>query len=92
MIISANGLKLRNVGQLVEFVHNRVAVMGRVENVMIATDTKDVCLRITGHGKSFNLSGDHMLNIIRSAEAYEAYQGTLALEDILSKQGPHLAY
>lgn len=86
MIIAANGLKLRNVGQLVEFVHNGIAVMGRVENAMISMATKDVALRIAGHGKTFNLAGDHMLNIIRTAEAYEAYQGTLALEDILSKQ------
>lgn len=85
MIIPAKGLKLRNVGQLVEFVHNSIAVMGRVENVMIDTDTCNVALRIAGCGKTFNLAGDHLLNIMRTAEAYEAFQGTLALEDILNK-------
>lgn len=84
MIITAKGLKLRNVGQLVEFVHNGIAVMGRVDNVMIHTDGSNVALRIAGCGKTFNLAGDHMLNIMRSAEAYEAFQGTLALEDILN--------
>ena len=86
MIISASGLKLRNVGQLVEFVHNRVAIMGRIENVMIAIDTRDVALRIAGHGKTFNLPGEGLLNIIRTTEAYEAMQSTLVLEDMLSKQ------
>lgn len=86
MIITAKGLKLRNIGQLVEFVHNGIAVMGRLENVMIPLDTKEVSLRVAGVGKTFNLSGDHMLNIMRTAEAYEAYQGTLALEDMLNSQ------
>lgn len=84
MIIPAKGLKLRNVGQLVEFVHNGIAVMGRVDNVMIHTDASNVAIRISGCGKTFNLNGEHLVNIMRSAEAYEAYQGTLALEDLLS--------
>lgn len=84
MIISASKLKLRNVGQLVEFVHNSVAVMGRVDLVMIHTATEKVELRLAGSGKSYTLNGEHLLNIIRTTEAYEAFQGTLALEEIVN--------
>ena len=81
MIIPATKLKLRNVGQLIEFVHNGIAVMGRVDLVMIPLTGK-VDLRLAGIGKSFSLDRDHLVNIIRSTEAYEAFQGTLALEEI----------
>ena len=81
MILSANKLKLRNIGQLVEFVQDGTAVMGRIERVKIAPQGKTVSLRMSG--EVFALPGDKLLNVIRSSELHEQVITNINIEDML---------
>lgn len=63
--------------------------MGRVENVMIPLDGNTVALRLAGVGKTFDLATEHLVNIMRTTEAHETLQSTLALEDLMDRQPIH---
>ena len=82
MIIAASKLKLRNIGQLAEFVHDSTAVMGRVERIKIAPGGATVTVRLSG--ETFTMSGDKLLNVIRSSELHEQVITNINIEDMLA--------
>lgn len=87
MILSAHKLKLRNIGQLAEFVTDGTAVMGRIERVKItptATGTPRVTLRLSG--ESHHMSGDKLINVIRSSELHEQVITNINIEDLVGQK------
>ena len=83
MIVMARHLKLRNIGQLAEFVTNGDTVMGRIERVKISRDFHTVTIRLSH--ENHLVDGDSLLNIIRSSELHEIIQNNLAIEDVLDQ-------
>lgn len=88
MILAASKLKLRNIGQLAEFVSDGTAVMGRIERIKIApaanTDQPRVTLRLSG--ESYTMAGDKLVNVIRSSELHEQVITNINIEDMLVGQ------
>lgn len=84
MILAASKLKLRNIGQLAEFVSDGTAVMGRIERIKISPRGETVALRLSG--ESFTMSGDKLVNVIRSSELHEQVITNINIEDILVGQ------
>lgn len=88
MILAAHKLKLRNIGQLAEFVTNGTAVMGRIERIKIAPalnkDAPRVTLRLSG--ESHSLDGDKLVNVIRSSELHEQVITNINIEDLVGQK------
>lgn len=84
MILAASKLKLRNIGQLAEFVSDGTAVMGRIERIKIAPKGESVALRMSG--ETYTLTGDKLLNVIRSSELHEQVITNINIEDLLVGQ------
>lgn len=82
MILAASKLKLRNIGQLAEFVSDGTAVMGRIERIKISPQAETVALRMSG--ETFMVSGDKLLNVIRSSELHEQVITNINMEDMLA--------
>lgn len=84
MILSAHKLKLRNIGQLAEFVHDGTAVMGRIERIKIAPQGETVTLRLSS--ETFTMAGDKLLNVIRSSELHEQVITNINIEDLVGQK------
>ena len=80
MIVYAQNLKLRNIGQLIELVQNGTVVMGILDRVRINADNTLVTVRVSG--EAIKLRARDRVNIIRSSELYELYQAGIAIENL----------
>lgn len=80
MIVYAQNLKLRNIGQLIELVSDGDVIMGILDRVRINATKSIVTVRISGEGHK--LKSTDQVNIIRSSELYELYQAGIALESL----------
>lgn len=80
MIVSAQALRLVNIGQLISVATEGTTVMGKLDRVKHFTTSRKVSLRVSGD--TVTVDEGHLVNIRRSAEAHELKQVTDAVDDL----------
>lgn len=80
MIVSAQALRLTNIGQLISVVTGGVTLMGKLDRVKHIEASQLVSLRVSGD--TVTVDQDHLVNIRRSAESYELKQVSEAVDDL----------
>ena len=88
MKIPASGLRLVNVGQLIEVAIKGTTLMGKLERVKLHPHghslnqfEAEVTLRISGD--TIVVPATHTVNIRRSAELHELWLAGMGLEDLV---------
>lgn len=84
MYVSANKLRLINVGQLIEVVTAGVTIMGKLERVKLHRDDEVVTLRVSGD--TVLVPAQHQVNIRRSSELHELRLASMGLEDLVDAE------